>query len=130
MFIYSRIIRKIRKRQNKLYLNFWRAIYMVEKVLFSDQIFEMKILINLYFLRSPESENPILSGWSVCKTVIGTTQKQLTAKSSNSVLKPFNMQRCYLKVYIKNHRTSLFTGIHKSILKRYEVRAEILFSTF
>ena len=28
MFIYSRIMRKTRKHQNRLYLDFWRAVYI------------------------------------------------------------------------------------------------------
>ena len=39
---------------------------MVQKVLFLSQIFEMDILMGLHDLRSPESENPICSVWSVC----------------------------------------------------------------
>ena len=29
MFIYSKIIRKTRKHQNRLYLNFWRPVYFM-----------------------------------------------------------------------------------------------------
>ena len=67
------------------------------------QIFEMEILMDLYVLRSPESENHIFSKWSVCMfvclsvcmcvclsvcqcicvSVISITQKQITAKTSN-----------------------------------------------
>ena len=39
---------------------------MVRKTLFLGQIFEMEILMNLYVLRSPESENDIFSVWSMC----------------------------------------------------------------
>ena len=42
---------------------------MVEKIPFLGQIFEMKILMDLHFSRSPESENHIFSGWSVCASV-------------------------------------------------------------
>ena len=37
----------------------------VDKVLLKGQIFEMQILMNLRVLMSPESENRILSVWSV-----------------------------------------------------------------
>ena len=43
--------------------------YMIEKVLFLGQIFEMKILLDLHVLRAPESKNHIFSGWSVCVCV-------------------------------------------------------------
>ena len=40
---------------------------MVEKVLFSDKIFEVKMLIDLHVMRSSESENRILAfGLCVC----------------------------------------------------------------
>ena len=39
---------------------------MVKKVLFVGQIFEIEILVDLHFLRTPESENHIFRGWSVC----------------------------------------------------------------
>ena len=34
-----------------------------------DQIFEMEILMDLHVLRTPESENHILSCWSMCVSV-------------------------------------------------------------
>ena len=37
---------------------------MVVKVLFSGQIFEIKILMDLQVFRSPESEKHIFRGWS------------------------------------------------------------------
>ena len=39
---------------------------MVEKVLFWGKIFEMEILIDVYVIRSPESEIHIFRVWSVC----------------------------------------------------------------
>ena len=43
MFIYSRIMCKTRKHQNRLYLNFWRAVYVnkeiVLKVFFNGFLF-------------------------------------------------------------------------------------------
>ena len=41
--------------------------------------------MDLHVLRSPESENPILSGWSVCTSVISITQKQIVAWNPNFV---------------------------------------------
>ena len=44
---------------------------MVVKILFSDQIFEEGILIDLQILKHPESKNYIFSDWSMymCITV-------------------------------------------------------------
>ena len=39
---------------------------MFEKVLFLDQIIEIKILMELQALRPPETENHIFSDWSAC----------------------------------------------------------------
>ena len=41
--------------------------YMVEKILFCSQIFEIEILINLHVLSSSESENHIFNDWSVVR---------------------------------------------------------------
>ena len=59
---------------------------MVEKILFFCQIFESEILMDLHVLRSPESENPVFSGWSVsCVYLpdISIIQKQSIAETSN-----------------------------------------------
>ena len=40
--------------------------YMVEKVLFLGQIFEMGILMDLHAIRTSESDNYIFSAWFVC----------------------------------------------------------------
>ena len=55
---------------------------MVEKILFSGQIFEIEILIDWQVLRSPESENHILAV-GLCECVIGITQKQIIEKTLN-----------------------------------------------
>ena len=59
--------------------------------MFSGQIFEIEFLMELFVLRSPESENCIYSGWGacvcvclcacvcVCKSVVHTIQKQIIA---------------------------------------------------
>ena len=39
---------------------------MAERVLFWGQISEMEILMDVHFLRSPESEDHIFKAWSVC----------------------------------------------------------------
>ena len=55
----------------KKFINFFNVTYFfnlstyVEKVLFLGQIFEVKILIELYVLKSPESEKYIFSVWSL-----------------------------------------------------------------
>ena len=67
---------------------------MVEKELFSGQIFEMEVLINLHDMTTPESENHIFNVWFVCVcvscvcfcvrayvSVISITQKQITAET-------------------------------------------------
>ena len=40
---------------------------MVNKVLFSGQIFEMEISMDLHFLASTESKNHSFRDWSVCE---------------------------------------------------------------
>ena len=42
---------------------------MVDKVLFWGQIFELEILMDSHFKKTPESENNIFSVWSVCLCV-------------------------------------------------------------
>ena len=42
-------------------------IFLAEEALFWGQIFETDIVMDLYFLRSPESKNHILSGGSGCQ---------------------------------------------------------------
>ena len=74
---------------------------MAVKVLFLGQIFEFEILMVLHDLRPPESENHILSVWSVCVSVISITQKQITAETSILVFCIYIMHRCYLKLFIK-----------------------------
>ena len=66
---------------------------MVEEVPFYDQIFQMKILVDLRGMRAPEFENHIFSVWSVCmyvyvrvcESVISITQKQITAETLNLI---------------------------------------------
>ena len=43
--------------------------YIVHKVLFWGQIFEIEIFKNLYVLMSPKSENHIFRVWSKCMCV-------------------------------------------------------------
>ena len=55
-----------------------------DKVLFLGQLFEMEILIHLYVMRSPESENHICVYVCLC-VFYQHTQKQITAETSNLV---------------------------------------------
>ena len=48
------------------YYFFFLLPITVEKELFSGQIFEIEFLMELHFLRAPESESYALSGWCVC----------------------------------------------------------------
>ena len=77
----------------------------VAKVLLSGQIFKMEIEMDLHVMRSPESENHIFSACSeclcICVSVIGITQKQITAESSNLAFYICVIGRCYLKLFIK-----------------------------
>ena len=54
--------------------------YMVEKVLYLSQIFEMESLTVLQIFKDSESENQIYSNWAlslcVCVSVISITQKK------------------------------------------------------
>ena len=87
---------------------------MVEKELFLSQIFKTEILIDLYFMRTPESENHTFSIWSVCMCVslcvcvcvsecffFSITQKQTTAETSNLLFYICIIYRCYLKLFMK-----------------------------
>ena len=77
---------------------------MIEKLLFLDQIFEMKILMALYIMRSTESEYLIFSKWyvymCVCVSFIRKIHKEPTAEASNLVLYIYIIYRCYLKHFI------------------------------
>ena len=59
---------------------------MVEKVLFSGQIFGMVILMDLLVLSSFESENYTLAAvMCACVSVTSIVQKQIAAETSNLV---------------------------------------------
>ena len=64
--------------------------YMVERILFWGQIFEMEILMNLQVLRSPESENHVFSRWlgfaTVRMSVNSIIQKQSAAETLSLIL--------------------------------------------
>ena len=62
---------------------FTKVLSLILKVLFSRQIFEMEVLIDLHFLRSPSSENHIFNGEAVCKSVISITLKYIIPEISN-----------------------------------------------
>ena len=66
---------------------------MVEKIIIWDQIFE-KILMNLYILRSPESENYIFKGWPL----------------------GVYYQRNYQTNYSYNSKLGMLHGYHKKML--------------
>ena len=66
-----------------LFLLFKSLPYMVKKVLFSDQISETEILMDLLVLRSPKSKNYTFNCRSICVSVISITLKQITAETPN-----------------------------------------------
>ena len=90
-------------KKNWLYLTF--SYLLVEKLLFLGRIFKMEISMDLYVLRSLESENHIFSVWSVCVclcvSVISITHKQITAESSDLAFYFCVIGRCYFKLFIK-----------------------------
>ena len=91
----------------------------VEKILFLSQIFDTKILMDLHVLRSPESENQIFSfGLCICMCVfvISTTQKQITAESSNSAFYICIVWTCYLKLFNKCGKKFCVQGHTKTFL--------------
>ena len=57
-------------------------IYRIEKVLFSGRFFEIEFSLDLHVLRSPESENHVFSGWSVCVSVCVCEHHNSRTKSS------------------------------------------------
>ena len=63
---------------------FLLSIYMVKKVLFLGQFFEIEFLLFLHVLRSPESENQVFSGLSVCVCVCVCVCYQHNSKTNNS----------------------------------------------
>ena len=77
--------------------------FMVEKVLFLNQILETEYLKNLHVLKSPESENNIFRGWPVCThvyvSVISITEKQMTVETSKFVFYICVIFNCYLKIF-------------------------------
>ena len=72
---------------------------MVEKTLFWSQIFEIKILMDLDSMRSPEFENHIDCIWSmclyVCMPVISINLKEIAVGTSNLVFYICIIYRCY-----------------------------------
>ena len=64
--------------------------YMIKKVLFFNQIFEVGFLMELYALRSPESKNYVFNGSSVsacvCQSVISSSQNIKIPESPISVI--------------------------------------------
>ena len=71
-------------------------------MLFLNRIFEMDILVELFVLRSPETEKRIFRGWSVylvCVTVIGITPKQIVAEVIGFHI--YIICKCYLNLFMK-----------------------------
>ena len=102
-----------------------RAIYLLSlnpysrERLFLDQNFEMKILMDLHVLRSPESKNHTFSVWSVCTSVrvsvISIIQKQITAETSNLVFYFCIKNRCFLELFVKIGQKLCVQGHTKEI---------------
>ena len=88
---------------------------IVEKVLFGDQIFEMGILMDLYFMRSLQSENHIFSVWSFSLCVCVCYQHN--SKTNNSRIIKFGILHLYHiymlpKTLYKDRTKNLCTGAH------------------
>ena len=98
--------------------------YIVEKVLFLNQIFKMEILMDLHVLRSPESENHIFSVWSVSLCVcvcacVCLLSAYLRNKLNRNI--KFGIQHKYhiqmlLETFHEDRTKTLCTGAHKRIL--------------
>ena len=100
-------------------------IYRIEKVLFSGRFFEIEFSLDLHVLRSPESENHVFSGWSVCVSVCvcvclcvcvsvcmcvclsvcvcvnSITQKRKAVERWNLVCWMYTILGCYPKLFIQ-----------------------------
>ena len=80
-------------------------IYRIEKVLFSGRFFEIEFSLDLHVLRSPESENHVFSGWSLCVCVclcVNTiTQERKVVECSNLVCRLYTIGACYPKLFIQ-----------------------------
>ena len=59
---------------------------MITKIIFWGEIFEMAILMDVFVLRFPETENHIFRRWSVWQSVINMTPKQVTVETRNLIL--------------------------------------------
>ena len=70
--------------------------------------------MDLNILRSPESENHIFSIWFVYVSVISITQKQIIAESSNLVFYNCIVGRCYLKLFKRSNKNSVYRGTLKN----------------
>ena len=85
--------------------------------MFSCQIFEMKILMDLHVLRSPESENHIFRDWSMyvllCLRVCYHNSKANHRRSFKfNILHLYYMQML-LETFYGDRTKTLCTGAHK-----------------
>ena len=92
---------------------------MVKEVLFLGQCLKMEISIDLHVLRSPESENHIFSGLSVCMYACVCYQHNSKEKkihiteSPNLVFNIYIIFRCYLKLFMKIRQIVWIQGHNK-----------------
>jgi len=104
---------------------------LFKKVLFLGQFFEIEFLLFLHVLRSPESENQVFSGWSVCVCVC----YQHNSKTNNSwktqvgILNRHNKEML-LETFCQDRTRSPYTGIHKIIQIHDGLWEEFLVSPF
>ena len=90
--------------------------YMVKKVLFLCQIFEIEFLKDLYILRAAEFKISIFSGYSnflcVCDFY---NHNSNTEYSRNSKFLYLHHKQMDIGIFYKNWANSLCTGVHKRI---------------
>ena len=138
---------------------FYFLLPKVEKVLFWGLIFEVEILMDLHVL-SPLNPKVLALGLCVCVfvyvcvcvTVISLTQKQMTSETSNLAVvvgcrlkancphvgpEPIKFGTLHLyhvqmlrKTFYKDRSKTLFTDMHKRILKHYGLWTEFRVSEF
>ena len=101
----------------------------------------MEILMDLCVLRSFESENHIFISWSLCVCMCFLSeqlQKTFTAETPNSVwiyiciIASLHLHhiKMLFETFYENRESSLYTEVHKSILKYYGVWEEFLVCEF
>ena len=101
---------------NKKELSFLISLthVIVEKILFYGHIFEVEIWMNLHDIKSPKSENQILSVFSVCMCACYHHNSEINYSSNIKfgILHFYHLQML-LETFYKDWTKTLCTGAHK-----------------